>query len=73
LTPAILIPAAIAFMFVCSYLALFYTRNEDNIKQGISAALLDLRNKLEPWALYTQRILKIGIYRILRSIGLVKS
>ena len=73
LPPAILIPAAIAFMFVCSYLALFYTRNEDNIKQGISAALLDLRNKLEPWALYTQRILKIGIYRILRSIGLVKS
>ena len=73
LPPAILIPAAIAFMFVCSYLALFYTRNEDTIKQGISAALVDLRNKLEPWALYTQRILKIGVYRILRSVGLVKS
>jgi uncharacterized membrane protein len=73
LPPAILIPAAIAFMFVCSYLALFYTRNEDHIKQGISAALIDLKNKLEPWAVYAQRILKIGIYRILRIIGLVKS
>ena len=73
LPPEILIPAAIAFMFICSYLALFYTRNEDNIKQGISAALVDLSNKLEPWAVYTQKILKIGIYRILRSIGLVKS
>lgn len=73
LPPAILIPAAIAFMFACSFLALFYARNEDHIKQGISAALMDLRNKLEPWAVYTQRILKIGIYRILRSIGLVKS
>jgi len=73
LPPAILIPAAIAFMFVCSYLALFYTRNEDQIKQGISAGLIDLRSKLEPWVNYTQRILKISIYRILRSIGLVKS
>ncbi|MGB5428468.1 acyltransferase family protein [Eudoraea sp.] len=73
LPPAILIPTAIAFMFVCSFLSLYYARNEDHIKQGISAALMDLRNKLEPWALYSQRILKIGIYRILRSIGLVKS
>ena len=73
LSPALLIPAAIAFMFVCSFLALFYTRNEDQIKQGISAGLIDLRSKLEPWVNYTQRILKISIYRILRSIGLVKS
>jgi len=73
LPPAILIPTAIAFMFVCSFLSLYYARNEDHIKQGISAALMDLRNKLEPWAVYTQRILKIGIYRILRIIGLAKS
>jgi len=73
LSPAILIPAAIAFMFACSFLALFYARNEAHIKQGISAAFTDLRNKLEPWAVYTQRILKIGVYRMLRSIGFVKS
>lgn len=73
LPPAILIPTAIAFMFVCSFLSLYYARNEDHIKQGMSAALIDLRNKLEPWAVYTQRILKISIYRILRLIGLVKS
>lgn len=73
LPPAILIPAAIAFMVACSYLALFYDKNEDYIKQGIRTALIDLRSKLEPWAIYTQKILKIGVYRILRSIGLVKN
>lgn len=73
LSPAILIPAAISFMFVCSFLALFYTRKEDYIKQTINAALSDLRNKLEPWLIYAQKTMKFTIYRILRSIGFVKS
>jgi hypothetical protein len=60
-------------MFLCSFLALFYTRKEDYIKQSINVALSDLRNKLEPWLIYTQRTMKIAIYRILRSIGFVKS
>jgi len=72
-TPAILIPAAIAFMFLCSFLSLFYGRNEDHIKQTINTALSDLRNTLEPWLIYTQRTLKIAIIRILRTIGFVKS
>ncbi len=73
LSPVILIPAAIAFMFVCSFLSLYYARNEDYLKQGISIGLTDLRSKLESLVVYTQRILKIGIYRILRLIGFVKS
>jgi len=73
LPPAILIPAAIAFMFLCSYLSLYFARNEDYIKQSINIGLTDLKSKLEPWAIYTQRILKIGIYRILKTIGFVKS
>ncbi|MBT8292683.1 MAG: hypothetical protein KJN70_05370, partial [Eudoraea sp.] len=73
LSPAILIPAAIAFMFVCTFLSLFYARNEDAIKLTINTTLSDLRNKLEPWLIYTQRLLKTTIYRILRSIRLVKS
>ncbi len=73
LSPAILIPAAITFMFVCSFLALFYSRNEDQIKQGIGTANTELRSKLEPWAVSTQRILKIAIYRILRILRLAKS
>ncbi|MBT8180611.1 MAG: DUF1624 domain-containing protein [Eudoraea sp.] len=73
LSPAILIPAAIAFMFVCTFLSLFYARNEDAIKLTINTTLSDLRNKLEPWLIYTQRSLKTTIYRILRSIRLVKS
>jgi uncharacterized membrane protein len=73
LSPAILIPAAIAFMFVCTFLSLFYTRNEDAIKLTINTALSDLRNKLEPWLIYTQRILKMAFFKILRSFGFVKS
>jgi uncharacterized membrane protein len=73
LSPAILIPAALAFMLVCSYLSLLYARHEDSIKQSIGAALMEFSNKLEPWVVYTHRILKISYSRILRAIGLVKS
>jgi uncharacterized membrane protein len=73
LSPAILIPAALAFMLVCSYLSLLYARNEDSIKQSIGVGLMELSNKLEPWVIYTQRILKINYSRILKLIGLVKS
>lgn len=73
LSPGILIPAALTFMFVCSFLSLYYARKEDAIKQTINTALYDLRNKLEPWLIYSQRTLKITIFRILRSIGFVKN
>jgi fucose 4-O-acetylase-like acetyltransferase len=73
LTPAILIPAALAFMLVCSYLSLLYAKHEDSIKQNIGVGLMELSNKLEPWVVYTQRILKISYSRILKLIGLVKS
>ncbi|WP_297690583.1 heparan-alpha-glucosaminide N-acetyltransferase domain-containing protein [uncultured Eudoraea sp.] len=73
LSPAILIPAVIAFMFACTSLSLFYARNEDAIKQTINIALQDIGNWLEPWLIYTQRTLKITIFKILRSIGFVKS
>lgn len=73
LSPAILIPAAIAFMFICTFLSLFYARHKEYIKQNINTVFSELWDTLEPWLIYSQRILKIAILRILKALGFVRS
>lgn len=68
LAPSVLIPSAIAFMFICSYLSLFYAKNETDIKQSIANGLFEIKNSLQPWAAYTYKLVKINYNRLLRII-----
>lgn len=68
LAPSVLIPSTIAFMFVCSYLSLFYAKNESAIKQSIATGLLEIKSGLQPWATYAYKLIKINYYRLLRII-----
>lgn len=72
LAPSILIPSAIAFMFICSYLSLFYAKNEKAINESIATGLQEIKSNLQPWAAFTYRLVKINYYRLLRIIGFAK-
>jgi len=73
LTPAIAIPGAIAFMVLCSFAALRYDSREAAIKVWIFDTIRQARQLVEPWLIYTQRLLRLSAERLLRVFGFVKS
>ena len=68
LSPAVVIPGALAFMFICSFTALWYERHEEEIKLRIGLVFTKLYRYLEPYIVYVRRSSRIFIYRLIRLI-----
>ncbi len=73
LAPAVVVPGAIAFMFVCSYSALQYDLYESQIKGRFADMGNQLRGQAEPLLDELQRYAKLLGSRLLRILRLVKS
>jgi hypothetical protein len=67
------IPGALAFMLICSYLALKYEVHEPQIKLRLSDGLKQFIGQAEQWAQFSIRLVRIGAERLLRVLGFVKS
>ncbi len=72
LTPYFAIPGAVAFMVLCSYLALRYERQEETIKATLVKIPKMVQDVAEPVAMNVQRSAKSMLSRLLRIFGLVK-
>ncbi|HMB61971.1 MAG TPA: hypothetical protein VKN36_02785, partial [Eudoraea sp.] len=64
---------AIAFMIVCSYLALKYDTHEVKIKSALYKVPGIAGLGGGPWYLLAQKHLKNSFSRLLRAVGLEKS
>lgn len=73
LSPWTAVLGAIAFMIVCSYLALLYNKHEVVIKSKLSVIQKHLWNVLESSALFLQRTLKVLFSKALQLLGFVKN
>ena len=73
LPPEIVIPAAVGFMFLCSYLALKYDTHELTIKAMLNRTRKAIWVTIEPYYQFTQRIGRNGFSRLLRIFGVVKN
>ncbi|SMC51071.1 heparan-alpha-glucosaminide N-acetyltransferase domain-containing protein [Cellulophaga tyrosinoxydans] len=52
LSPTIVIPGAIAFMIICTSIALYYEHNKVEIKAAIRAKLIQIGLPIEPWLVF---------------------
>ena len=68
LTPSVVIPGALLFMFISAYTALWYSRHEETIKTQIRRGLLPIGQSVESQFVYAMRYVRIFLYRLLRSI-----
>ena len=73
LSPEIVIPSALLFMLVCSYLALLYDTYELNIKASLRRIRKTLWLAIEPWYLFTQKVIRNTLSRVLRMLGAAKN
>ena len=65
-SPQLVIPAAIFFMIICSYLALLYDRYETLIKKSLNKIPSFLRTLIEPSYLSAQRTLRNLFSRVMK-------
>ncbi len=72
LTPALAISGAITFMVVCSFTALLYESKKAIIKAGLRRMLKSLYGYLLPWYTFTQRLIKLYLFKLLRSFRVLK-
>ncbi len=73
LSPWAAVLGAIAFMIICSYLALLYDKHEVVIKSKLSVIQKYLWNVLESSAFFLQRTLKALFSKALQLLGFVKN
>jgi len=73
LPPSIAIVGAIAFMVVCSYLALMYDKHEVAIKSKLSVIQKYVCNVVEGSFLFLQRSIKTVLLKMLQLVGLAKN
>lgn len=73
LSPVLAIIGAIVFMFVASYTALQYEKHKATIKMNISLGLRFVLVKIEPWYAFTQKLIKVSLYKLLKSFRLLKN
>jgi len=72
LTPVLAISGAIVFMIVCSFTALVYESKKATIKAGSRRALKSLYGNILPWYSFTQRLIKLYLFKLLRSFRVLK-
>lgn len=69
LAPAIAIPGALLFMVACTWLALYYEKREESLKQTLSAGAVWLRSNLVAGWQVLWRQARIHWYRLSRLLG----
>ena len=69
LAPAIAIPGALLFMVACTWLALYYEKREESLKQALSAGAVWLRSNLVAGWQVLWRQARIHWYRLSRLLG----
>lgn len=72
LSPTVAIMGALTFMFICTYTALRYEKNKAVLKRGLAFALKAMNKHLLSWYIFTQRLAKIYVLKLLRSVRLLK-
>lgn len=72
-SPLILIPGAIVFMVVCSYLALRYEDNKTEIKLSVKTFFKVVRKRIEHVLLYGFSLLRNISLKIAKLFGLIKN
>ena len=73
LAPAIAIPGALLFMVACTWLALYYEKREESLKQSLSAGTIWLRSNLVAGWQLLWRQARIHWYRLSRLLGSLQS
>ncbi|WP_299536827.1 heparan-alpha-glucosaminide N-acetyltransferase domain-containing protein [Ulvibacterium sp.] len=73
LTPQIVIPSALVFMFLCTYTALLYERHKVTLKSSLISFFGYMWAKMEPLYLNVHKTMRASLVRILRLFGLVKN
>ena len=73
LSVMIALSGAIVFMIICAFTALQYEKHKATIKMNLSLALRFVILKIEPWYMFTQKLVKVNLYRLLKSFGLIKN
>ena len=73
LAPAIAIPGALLFMVACTWLALYYEKREESLKQSLSAGAVWLRSNLVAGWQLLWRQARIHWYRLSRLLGSLQS
>lgn len=68
LSPTVVVSGALVFMILCSYTALWYDRNEQDVKLRIHSFFTNVYQQLEPYLNYGWRVIRITVYRLIRSI-----
>ena len=68
LSPVIAASGALFFMILCSYTALWYERNEQEIKLKSGSVFIYLSRFIEPYMAYLTRNLRVLLYRFIRTI-----
>ncbi len=73
LNPTAAISGALIFMFICSYTALRYEKNKATIKAGLAFTVKTMNKHLISAYSITQRLAKVYVLKLLRSVRLLKS
>ena len=77
LSPLVAISGAIVFMIACTFIALQYESKKALIKSSISSSITNGFNSVYqnilPWYMFTHKMLKGYISKMLRVIGLLKN
>ena len=77
LSPLVAISGAVVFMIVCTYIALQYERKKALIKSSITKNITQgfntVHSNLLPWYIFTQKLIKGFVSKLLRSFGLIKN
>lgn len=58
LSPALVIPGALAFMFLSTYAALQFEKNKETVKNNIALTLKQAWIQMEPWYIFTLGLFK---------------
>ncbi|MCP4977692.1 MAG: DUF1624 domain-containing protein [Maribacter sp.] len=73
LSPVIALTGAILFMVICAFTALQYEKHKATIKMNVRSSIRFVFLKFEPWYTYVQKLIKVNLYKLLKSFGLIKN
>ena len=74
LSPIVAILGALAFMVICSLAALQYEKHKANLKMNLFSGVRYVTTKIEPWYTFSLKLIKVNLYRLLKSfLRLIKN
>ncbi|RKR13240.1 uncharacterized protein DUF1624 [Maribacter vaceletii] len=73
ISPSLVIPGAILFMFTCSYLALQYEKHKEMVTKRVSVFTAKKIRAIEPGFIVFTKLVKSFSFKVLRLLGLLKN